>query len=64
MAESALIAGLGDPDTPCQCTSPDLSEFSRFSNRSYYPIASKGEIIRSWLATHKYTLKYAPLHHR
>ena len=34
-------------DTPCQCTHPELSEFSRL-NDSEYPTASKGEIIRSW----------------
>ena len=36
-------------DTPCQCTRPELSEFSRFLKDSKYPTASKGEIIRSWL---------------
>ena len=37
-------------DTPCLCTRPELSEFSLFLNYSDYPTASKGEIIRSWLA--------------
>ena len=49
MAEPTLSAG----DTPCQCTRPELSEFSRFLKDSGYPNASKGEIIRSWLAVRK-----------
>ena len=57
MAEPILSAG----DTPCQCTRPELSEFSRFLEDSEYPTASKGEIIRSWLAV-RILLKYAPLH--
>ena len=46
MAEPTFSAG----DTPCQCTRPELSEFSGFLEDSGYPTASKGEIIRSWLA--------------
>ena len=46
MAEPTFSAG----DTPCQCTCPQLSEFSSFLEDSGYPTASKGEIIRSWLA--------------
>ena len=37
-------------DTPCLCARPELSEFSRCLEDSGYPTASKGEIIRSWLA--------------
>ena len=46
MAEPTFSAG----DTPCQCTRPELSEFSRILDSFDYPTASKGEIIRSWLA--------------
>ena len=36
-------------DTPCQCTRPELSEFSRLLKHSGYSTASKCEIL-SWLA--------------
>ena len=45
MAEPTFSAG----DTPCQCTRPELSEFSWLLEASN-STASKGEIIRSWLA--------------
>ena len=46
MAEPTFSAG----DTPCQCTRPELSEFSEFLEDSDHSTASKGDIIRSWLA--------------